>query len=258
MIKRVERGKNHSYSIDGVHAMGVTTAISRGMPKPALPYWSARTVAEHVADLDDEKIAYLRGFGRDRMVQLLKGVPWAQRDAAAARGTEVHKFAEKLIHGEEVHVPDELAGHVEAAAAFMDAWKVKPLLVEKVVASRALMYAGTFDMVAELPSGRRILFDYKTGKSGIWPETALQLAAYRWADCYLTGGDDEPAVDPQEIPMTEVGIDAAMAVWVRADGYDVVPVDTSPDVFRAFVDVLRVARASEQMSAWVHEAVAAP
>lgn len=251
-VKRVDRGKSHTYSIDGMAAMGVTTAINKGMPKPALPYWAARTVAEHVADLDDEKIAYLRSFGRDRMAQVLKGVPWAQRDAAAARGTEVHQFAEKLIHGEEVHVPDELAGHVEAAAAFMDAWKVKPLLVERVVASRVHMYAGTFDMVGELPGGRRVLFDYKTGKSGIWPETALQLAAYRWADCYLADG--ELADGELEIPMRDVEIDEAMAVWVRADGYDVVPVNTGPEVFRAFVDVLKVARLSERMSEWVHEA----
>jgi hypothetical protein len=244
-IRRINRGKNHTYEIDGQPAMGVTTALSKGMPKPALPYWSAKRVAEYVANLEPDDFDSLRRLGNYGMVALLKGIPWAERDAAAGRGTEVHKIADELSHGRQVEVPEPLSGYVDSAVQFLDEWKPVPLLTEVTVASRRWMYAGTFDLAAELPDGRRVLFDYKTSQSGIWPETAMQLAAYRYADCYL-------APDGQtEIPMSEIGITECKAVWIRADGYDVIPVDTSDTVFKAFLHVAYVARVSDLMKPWV-------
>lgn len=38
--------KSHRYRLDGDWVPGVTTLIGKGLPKPALPYWAARTVAE--------------------------------------------------------------------------------------------------------------------------------------------------------------------------------------------------------------------
>ena len=45
--------KSHRYKLDGQWVPGVTTLIGKGLPKPALPYWSAKTVAEWVADNPD-------------------------------------------------------------------------------------------------------------------------------------------------------------------------------------------------------------
>lgn len=243
-ITRRNYGKNHSYLIDGVKVPGVTTVLRKGIPKPALPYWSARAVAEHVADMDTDRLLAVKDMTRDAIVRLLKGVPWEQRDAAAQKGKEVHALAEQLIAHEEVDVPEELAGHVASAVKFMDEWKPAPLLTEKVVGSYRWGYAGTFDLVAEM-RGQRWLLDYKTSGSGIWPETAVQLAGYRYADCYLSelGG--------LEIPMSEVGIERCAAVWVRADGYDVVPVVAEKEQFNFFLHALQVANKTDVMDEWV-------
>src|SRR5690606_13872332 len=56
--------KAHRYWIDGKPAPGVTTILGKGIPKPAIPYWAARTVAEYVAD-EPEKVEALRAAGRD-------------------------------------------------------------------------------------------------------------------------------------------------------------------------------------------------
>jgi len=237
-FRRRNYGRNHAYYLGDTKLIGVTTALSKGYPKPALPYWSARTVAEYVADVDLAHLVNLRDMGRGATVAALKEIPWVKRDAAALRGTELHNLAEKLIDGQRVEVPEPQVGLVESVVKFMNEWQPTPLLVEKTVGSRRWMYAGTFDLIAELPDGRRVLFDYKTSASGIWPETAMQLAAYRYADCYLETGPAGSA----EIPMSEVGIDECMAVWVRADGYDVHPLDTGEDVFRTFLAALYVAR----------------
>ncbi len=242
-IKRVNRGRNHSYIIDGKKALGVTTVLSDAWPKPWMGFWSAKCVAQQVVDMPFDDLVALRGMGRDAAIAALKQAPWTQRDQAAVRGTAVHKLAEKVQAGEQVEVPDELYGHVESVAKFLDQWNVQPVLVEKVVGSYKYGYAGTFDLVADLADGRRVLFDYKTS-SAIKPTTALQLAAYRWADFYV-------ADETTEIPMYEVGIDECKAVHVRADGYDVYPLDTDIPVFKAFLSTMQVAQAYKGEDDWV-------
>lgn len=228
--------KSHRYKLDGKWVPGVTTLIKGGLPAPALMYWSARSVAEWVAD-NAEDVDALRRMGRGPMVQALKEVPWQKRDTAAVRGTDVHDLAEKLVHDQEVDVPAEIAGYVEACVAFLDEWKPKPLVVERPLAHRAHWWAGKPDIFAELPDGRVILFDYKTGNSGIWPETAFQLAAYSHAEFYT----DE---DGTEHPIPKV--DLCAAVWLQPGGYEVIPVKADDDTYREFRHIAFVADAAKR------------
>lgn len=256
-IRRIQQRQNHAYTINGNRAVGVTTAIGKGFPKPALMYWAAKCVAVEAAELlEMNEIAFAEwisehNIGADQLIDYLRKAPVRQRDTAAVRGTKVHKIAEKLIFGEGADIPEDLKGHVESCVKFMDEWKVRPLLVENTIGSYRWGYAGTFDLIAELPDQRRVLFDYKTGRSGIWPDTALQLAAYRYADAYV-------AKDGTEIPMKEVGITEAKAVWIRADGYDVIPLLTDGTVFKAFLHVLQVAKNVDLMEAWKGDAELPP
>ncbi len=245
-IKRVQRGRNHSYLINDAKVMGVTTALSEGVPKPNLVGWAARVVAETAADLTPQEYHQIRSQGRDNMVNHLRRAHIQQRNIAAVRGTRVHRAAELLQAGELVTVEDDIVGHVEQCARFLDQWKIRPLLVERPVGSYAWGYAGTFDLIAELPAGDRILFDYKTAASGIFPETAMQLAAYRYADAYVA--DD---AFKTEVPMREVGITGCKAVWVRADGYDVIPLVADKATHKAFLHALSVARFRTVMTEWV-------
>lgn len=224
---------SHRYWLDGKPIPGVTTLIKNGIPAPALMYWSARTVAEFVADNPDD-VERLRTMGRSPMVAALKETPWQQRDAAGGRGTEVHSLGERLIHGDEVEVPESLAGHVDSYVRFLDEWSPVPVLTERSCAHRDHWYAGRFDLIADM-RGERWMLDLKTTRSGIYSETALQLAAYRNAQFYV-----EPDDIDTEIPMPEV--DRCAAVWVRADGYDVVEVDASPTTYGLFRHAAFVAR----------------
>lgn len=245
MLKRIDSGDNHRYNLDGLPVTGVTSLISKGVPKPGLPAWSARVVAEYVADADPDILADLRMLGRDGFVHHLKRVPWVERNAAAARGKTVHRYAERLARGERVDVPDDIAGHVESCVRFLDEWQPTPVITEAIIGSRTCRYAGTLDMVADLPGeGVRAIMDYKTGK--IYPEVALQLAAYRHADFYV-----DP-VDGNERPMMSLGITCGYVVQIRADDYDVIPVDTSQRVFDTFQYVAHVAQTIDgPMKSWV-------
>lgn len=246
-INRTYRGKQtHSYTIDGQRADGVTTVMSKALPKPALTYWAARCVAEYVVDRFDDTADIVGSLSRDKAVNELKGVPWSQRDEAAATGTEVHDLAERLVKGEEVEVPEQLAGFVDSYVQFLNDWKPRPVLVEATVASRKWMVAGTLDLVADLPNGRRALMDLKTGK-GVYPDVALQLAAYRYAEVYLDDQGDEKS-------MESLGIQDVYVVHVRPERYEVRPVDAGPDAFKVFTHLTWLSRRiGDEMKPWLGE-----
>lgn len=213
-IRRKNTARGHYYvDADNQRVPGVTTILSGGLPKPALINWAANSTAEYAVDHWDE----LGTLSPSQRLKKLQGARYEEKDRAANRGTEVHDLAEKLVRGEEIEVPDELAGHIESYCRFLDEFQVQPVLVEVTIVSHQYGYAGTLDLIADFPTlGKRLLVDLKTNRSGIFGETALQLAGYRYADAYL---DEETG---EEKPMVEV--DGCAAVHVRADGADLIPV----------------------------------
>jgi hypothetical protein len=264
-IQRINtgRGNGHYYRIDGQKADGVTTLISGGLPKPALLPWGIKSVAEYAADHLD-LLVEMQPMGREAIVAALKQSPYSDRDKAANRGTEVHKLADDLMHGREVEVPPELAGYVDSCVRFLDDTRIEPVATELTVASRKWNYCGTLDLVGRLPDGRVVIGDYKTSRSGIYGETGLQLAAYAHAEVWLDGTDTKPAEFSDDLltkfanerPVADLGITSGVAVWVRADGYDVYPVDVSDRAFNAFLHVAWVARmARDQLKGFIGEAV---
>jgi hypothetical protein len=223
---------SHRYKLDGEWVPGVTTILGV-LDKPAIPKWAAGEVAAYVADHPDG-VETLRGLGRGPMIQALKGIPWEKRDQAGARGNVLHDYAEQLLNGEEVEIEDEHVPVMEAALAFMEEWRIEPLLVEASVASREHRWAGTLDLIARYrdPRSGAIgigIFDWKSGKA-MYPEYAWQFNAYAHAEFYLTK-------DGEERPLPTC--DAAFGVQIRADGFDVYPMAFGPEVYEEFLVIRR-------------------
>lgn len=223
----------HRYWLDGVPIPGVTTLIDKGIPKPGLKYWSAKMVAEYVAD-ERDAVESLRAMGRGPMVEALKAVPWQKRDDAAVRGTEVHELAEKLAHGEAVDVPYHLEGYVDGYVRFLDAFEPQVVLTERSCANPTHWYAGRFDLVADV-NGTRWMLDNKTS-GRVYGETALQTDAYRNAEFYVE--DDAPKV---HIPMPE-GIERLGVLHVTPEATRIVPLQSDGMPFRTFLHAAFVAR----------------
>lgn len=260
MIKRINRGRGHSY-IDtdtGERIPGVTTITNKGLPKEALINWAANATAEAAVDRWDE-------FGAmppSARLKALQGARYAVTDAAKDKGTAVHALAERLVHGEAVTIPDGLEGHVQSYVRFLDEFDVRPILVEKVIYSAEHRYCGTFDLIAELldpddpepdPELRRRhtwLLDIKTSRSGIFGDIALQLAAYRYAEVWIDE-DKEEAFEMPEVDLTG-------GVHVTADGYSLVPVEAGPAQFRAFLYVQQVGQFVEHSRDLVGEPLHSP
>jgi hypothetical protein len=267
-VVRVDRGKNHWYvdqDAGGVRVPGVTGLTGGGLPKDALVNWAATATAGYAIDNWDR----LAALPVSERLKEMNGGRYATRDAAANKGTEVHKLAERLIAGERVTIPDHLTGYVQACAAFLDEFDFREEYVECLVYSETHYYSGQLDIIGTvlLPNmpeydhierdseGRsRGLFDWKTSRSGIFGDVALQLAPYRHAEFIQTDPKNPDTAEPM------VDVDFAAGIAISRTGYQVVPLDTSPEVFRDFLYVKEVARIAdkEAMRALVGEPILPP
>lgn len=238
--------KAHRYWLNGKPIPGVTTLINKGLPKPALTYWSAKCVAEFVID-KPEQVEALRQMGRGPAIAALKNVPWQERDEAAIRGTAVHALAEDVIHGREVDVPEHLLAHVEGYVRWLDAFGVEPLLTERQVANRKWWYAGTFDAIVRI-GGETWGLDWKTSKA-VYGSTALQVAAYMGAEFYV---DD----DGEEQPLPEV--DRIGVVHVTDAGTRLHPFKDREAAWKDWLHVAWVANSVPRIDDQLEEALDAP
>lgn len=243
------------------------TTILGVMPKPALKAWAAKVVAEFAFDRQPTWMT----MTRDEAVGWLKSEPLRFTGQRADFGSAIHRATEDYVLGR----PMRREGFVEEERKamgyflqFVEALKPRYLLTEASVYNRKHKYAGTLDAVVEIPYGLllelahgnpnlvpweprgdrdvvTLLLDTKTGGDvaegkGVYPEVALQIAAYGHAE--FVG-----AVNGQELPLPT--LDGAAVLHVNATGWRLVPVrfssDPKDEVFRSFLFVREVFRFQE-------------
>jgi hypothetical protein len=218
------------YTWAGREFPSVTAILKGGVPAPFLVQWAARAAAEYaIANLD--RLALLPV---GQAVREVSRAPWAARDAAAELGTAVHALIEAEATGRTRPVLPPEAGPLMAAFdRFVTDHRPAWVASEQTVFCRRYGYAGTLDAIAGL-AGRPglVLLDVKTGR-GIYPEAALQLAAYAHAD--FAG---QP--DGTEHPLPEV--EGGAVLHLRPAGYQLIPVPVGQAVLEAFLAALAVFR----------------
>lgn len=176
--------RNHRYKIGRgeklAFAPSVSTILGDTLPKN-LSSWAEKGAVDAMISLY-RKWNYLpdtTGLALDLMQK--EGLRhWQRRDAAALRGTTVHKVFELLGDGKIPNVakaPPTQRGYVQAIANW---WIQNDPQVEHnelIVASETHHYAGRLDLIARLKDGRRGIIDLKTS-SGVRESHHFQLAGY--------------------------------------------------------------------------------
>lgn len=224
-ITVIDHGNWHEYRIDGQRAVGVTTAL-KGIPKDdALKRWASKLVAEYTVDNIYDVKKMLDSGGRGPTIYFLAELPNQKRDDAAIRGTAVHGFAEQIIKGDEVEVPEHLAPYVEGYIRYLEDFDPTTVCEELVVANRTHLYAGRLDSIQDIPGHGRAQVDYKTSNR-VYGEHALQVAAYRYAETYL-------ADDGSEEPM--IPVDETFVLHIMPGEYELIPVQSGPAEFEKFL-----------------------
>lgn len=173
-------GREYVHPTTGQRVPSVTTVLAM-IDKPVLKYWFAKMVAEYAV----EHLDAWRTLPPKDAVDLLKAAPRNFASNAADAGTNAHSYMESILKGEAPDEPEQSVFtplHGEAfknVRAILDELKPTPLALELTAWDHTHGYAGTFDGI-HLIGGRVVLVDLKTN-SQVFPEMAIQLAAYRYA-----------------------------------------------------------------------------
>lgn len=216
----------HSYALNGRAVPSVTTCIGE-LDKPGLRWWYAEQAATWAA----ENPEMLQRLGTPNFVAMAKRAPNDARDKAGSAGRDLHRSAELLATtGEAPDVPEPQLPMVLQAADFLDSMAVETVASERCVFHLDRAYAGRVDLIATI-RGALWLLDFKTGASGVWPEMALQSAGYRF--CTHMQGPEPDSDDEPMPPIAHCGI-----VWVRPEGWQLIPVRADRDIWAAFVSLI--------------------
>jgi hypothetical protein len=252
----------------------VTTLIKDGLgTSGGLVEWGKGEMVALCFDRYEMLGAFVRDGDRGGAVKWAKNKYWDHLSSAAARGTDLHKVAEKWALGLPVEdIAPAIQPYAEQYLAFLEDFRPTFLMSEAPVYNTTYGYAGTCDGVVEM-GGQTLLFDIKTTAHGPnavsdsgrpknrppFPEVALQLVAYRRAELvgvlaeqrYSGTGQRYYVFDPEakHEPMPQT--DGAVCVVVSPEDYLVVPIKTGEAVWRSWRNVIETAR----WQVWTSKAV---
>lgn len=239
-VHTIMRGGSRFYVSphDGdVKLPGVTSIVGM-LPKPFLTPWAAKLTAEAAVDNLDA-VASIAANDRDGAIDYLKGTHRRYTKSRADVGSMAHDAFERMMNGEHVgRVHPDITRHVTHFGEFMDAVNPELVRAEDVAWSDEHQYAGSFDAILRVwldedrkPTPDRsgdpavLMVDYKTSKA-VYPDVALQLAAYAHAD---------KIIDPEgnETPMPD--FDGAAVLHVTESTWSFRPVDIGDRVYNHFL-----------------------
>lgn len=243
----------------------VTTLLGV-LDKPALVSWAANETAKAAVANIDTVAQLLRSDGAEAAVEYLSKARYKRAPGrtmtAKDLGSAVHTAVESyVLNGRR---PDDLdpdvAPFVFQFERFLDAYQPEFVAAEVTVFSPAGEYAGTADAFVRI-GGTPLILDYKTSWESYdgrgrpkkpYPEVALQLAAYRYAEFaaawrvrrndeysrrYYLLGPDERALG---VPVPEV--DGGLAVLLTPDRYAAHMVSCGPAYYETFLFCRELAR----------------
>ena len=224
---------------DGLADVPGVTSVLKNIDKSGLGFARARSAAQCAWNDVDKLVGWVRDGNEKAAIDHIRNAASREWGAAADLGTEVHELSEQRFKFEDLgHIQKKHQGFMEQLDKFINDFDVEPLEIEATCWNSTVGYAGTADLIARI-GGEIVLLDLKTGKSGIYPDVALQLAAYGHAEFIIS-----PDGSRRELP--ELG--GAAALSLRPDHYSLVPVRIDDDVFDLFKHLVAVAEWQREIS----------
>jgi hypothetical protein len=244
----------------------VTTILGSTLPKPQLVPWASKVVAETAVELlMDERDphnsqqwlhAYYDeeegDFDYELLAEDLKKAPEWVRDSAGEHGDNVHTYVEHILNvslGDSQAASNALnelvgTGGLEYNSSahrtlllfvkWLEENDVVPVAMEFTIYNDTHGYAGSCDIAAYV-NGRPTYIDVKTGR--VYPEAALQLAAYAHGEYMLPDEEDER----EPMPFKDVQSYGAI-LDMKPNRLKYIDVDVSEPIFDCFLALVYVRR----------------
>lgn len=268
----------------------VTTILKSSIPSPGLEYWAIQQAAIAAIDSKATWTAMLEDQGKAETVKWLVAARFRKPKitlGAAELGTVVHKVCETYaLTGEKpsrdfctelvaMHAAPtvDMAEEVHVVGQMLqqfDIWlqRFQPVYqaAEMAVYSPTYGYAGQLDAILTI-NGVRFVVDYKTRREPLtnqgkpqtpYGETALQLAAYRYAEMasiwrprrvekfkrrfYLLSPEEQELA----VPVPEV--DSGLCILLTPQSCEAHPMRCDEQVFNSFLYAYENFRWADQMS----------
>lgn len=187
----IDDGNDHGKEAVSSFTVPGVTGILQVIAKPALVTWSKGEVARFAAEHIDLIASMVETSGDTKDVaRWIASGPDRTRDKAGVVGTNVHAICAAIAMNEpfvSLRAPE--LPYVEGFQHWLDERQPTVLMAEGMGVNLSVGYGGTFDLILEM-DGHRWLCDLKTSKN-IYPETAMQLAAYAKLEWLATPPDLE-------------------------------------------------------------------
>jgi hypothetical protein len=239
----------------------VTTLI--GLDKPALLYWAAEQTAELAVHVASSLPRRIKEEGRDAVVKWLRDArfrPQKGMVSAAELGTQVHEAVEQYaLTGIRPDVENpEVLPFLDRFDEWAQIWQPEYIAAEAAVYNKTYGYAGTLDNLMKV-QGMTVISDTKTSRkavgsdgkpTGPYPEAALQLSAYRYAELiatwrarrfekyrrryYLLNTDEE------ELGVKMPQVDGAVVLHLTPEHATLHPVKADEEVFEKFLHCIEI------------------
>lgn len=219
----------------GERAPSVTSII--GMKaKPFLQDWAARQTAE-LAVRSAHMLPAMAAEDPNGAIDYLKGAAKRYTRGRADVGSRAHDVFERQIRGLSVRPDPDIEVYARHFAEFLDFVQPELVSAEDIAWAPEAGYAGSYDAILRVrldesghpdPAGGQqatVVADWKTSKS-VYPDVALQLAAYRNAPERVTADGEAGPMPPT---------DGAFVLHVTPERWEFRPVVTSDAVFRSFL-----------------------
>jgi hypothetical protein len=243
----IYRTDKHEYYWNGDGPYPGVTSVLNVIDKPALAAWAKRETAECAIRNLDLLTGMVRTGGDRMAVEWLKQIPDYVRDTAANLVTSVHNAADAYARGELLELDPEQMPFLDAYRTALEREGIVPIASEFRVIGHVdgvHRYGGTGDLLCTI-DGETWLIDLKTS-AGTYKETALQLAAYGFADFIGFESDPTPYAVPQVDRYGVLHIRPDKYPTAQEGGYRLIEYEVTADTFAAF-------EAAYRLSQWLKE-----
>jgi hypothetical protein len=169
------------------------TSILDTLDRAGLRYWMRNSAIDAALDNLDE-LRQIASVDRKAAASFLRDRIFSPKDQRSATqlGSDVHEAIRLwLLDGKRPDVDEEVRRYLDVFERdFLLPFRPEFEAAEMTIIHEAWNYAGTLDALGKV-RGSRYVFDWKSSRteadekgklSGPYPESALQVAAYRWAE----------------------------------------------------------------------------
>ncbi len=231
-VSTIQRGGSRFYvNQETKEAVPGVTSVIGMLPKPFLVQWAAKMAAEAAVD-NLHAVTAIAENDREGAIAFVKGAHYRYTKSRASIGSEAHDMFERMIRGEYVstrYMSDAMRPYHAHFSEFLDTVQPELIRAEDVTWSDEHRYAGSFDALLRIKDedgvAATVIADWKTSKN-TYPEVALQMAAYGFADRLIDPDGNSEPMPP---------IDAAAVLHITDEQWAFKPVRFDAEVFGYFL-----------------------